>query len=62
MTALTKQRHKMVILNADVVGYSRLVSDDFESTTATMEKYRKLVDTRIADGGSNRDSRSEVAS
>ena len=51
MTALTKQRHKLVILNADVVGYSRLLSDDFESTTATMEEYRQLVGARIADGG-----------
>jgi len=51
MTTLDKQRHKAVVLNADVVGYSRLMSDDFESTTATMVRYRQLVDSKIAEGG-----------
>ena len=39
----------MVILNADVVGYSRLLSDDFESTTTAMMVYRQLVDAKIAE-------------
>ena len=37
-----------MVLNADVVGYSVLISDDFESTTAMMERYRHLVDSKIA--------------
>ena len=48
MTALANQRHKIVFLNADIVGYSRLISDDFEATTATMDEYRQLVDVKIA--------------
>ena len=38
-----------MVLNADVVGYSMLMSDDFDSTTATMERYRQLVDSKIAE-------------
>jgi adenylate cyclase len=37
----------MVALNADVVGYSRLISDDVEATTATMEAYRALVEREV---------------
>lgn len=45
-------RRDMVALNADVVGYSRLIADDFESTTATMTDYYQLVETVLtADGG-----------
>ncbi len=45
-------RRDMVALNADVVGYSRLIADDFESTTATMTEYHQLVETVLAaDGG-----------
>ena len=45
-------RRDMVALNADVVGYSRLIADDFESTTATMTDYHQLVETVLAaDGG-----------
>ncbi len=42
----------MVALNADVVGYSRLIADDLEATTATMDEYRDLVerDVRKNDG------------
>ena len=40
-----------MVLNADVVGYSMLMSDDFESTTATMVRYRQLVDSKIAESG-----------
>jgi adenylate cyclase len=31
-------------LNADIVGYSALIADDFEKTTATVAEYRSLVD------------------
>jgi adenylate cyclase len=51
MTTLDKKRQKAVILNADVVGYSMLMSDDFESTTATMLRYRQLVDSKITESG-----------
>ena len=51
MTTLDKKRQKAVVLNADVVGYSMLMSDDFESTTATMVRYRQLVDSKITESG-----------
>jgi len=38
---------ELVALNADVVGYSRLLADDFDTTTATMEAYRHLVEATI---------------
>ncbi len=41
-------RGHMVALNADVVGYSRLLADDFEATTATMTEYHSLVDAEVA--------------
>ncbi len=42
----------MVALNADVVGYSRLIADDFETTTTTMTEYHALVDRKVeAEGG-----------
>jgi class 3 adenylate cyclase len=44
-------RRTMVALNADIVGYSRLIADDFESTTATMTQYHDLVETALAAGG-----------
>jgi adenylate cyclase len=34
---------QLVALNADVVGYSRLLADDFEATTSTMEDLDSLV-------------------
>ena len=37
----------MVALNADIVGYSRLMADDFEATTAAVEETRRIVDERI---------------
>jgi adenylate cyclase len=51
MTAFATQRNKMVALNADVVGYSRLISDDSESTMAAMDNYRQLVDAAISESG-----------
>lgn len=40
-----------VALNADVVGYSRLLADDFETTTETMEDYRRLVQRVVSESG-----------
>ena len=40
---------EMVALNADVVGYSRLLADDFERTRATMDGYAQLVEDAVAD-------------
>lgn len=40
-----------VALNADVVGYSRLMADDFEATTARVEEYRRLVDEKVVGNG-----------
>jgi len=48
MVAITPHHTRIVVLNADVVGYSRLVADDFTSTSAAMEDYRKLVAAKIA--------------
>lgn len=48
MTALANQRDRMVAFNADVAGYSRLISDDFESTTQTMAACRRLAEANIA--------------
>lgn len=47
MTALATKSAEMVALNADIVGYSRLMADDFESTTAAVEETRRLVDEKI---------------
>lgn len=41
---------EMVGLNADVVGYSRLMADDFARTTATMTEYRLIVEEAVAEG------------
>ena len=43
----------MVALNADIVGYSKLLADDFEATTAAMAEYQHLVEKRIAESGGN---------
>lgn len=51
MIAIDNQRHKVVAFNADVVGYSRILSDDVESTTTKIEEYRQLVDAKIAKSG-----------
>jgi adenylate cyclase len=40
----------MVALNADVVGYSKLMADDFARTTATMTQYHRLVEERVGGG------------
>lgn len=42
---------ELVALNADVVGYSALVAEDFEGTTATMAEYHRLVEATVAGNG-----------
>ncbi len=48
---LDQAPREMVALNADIVGYSKLLADDFEATTAAMEEYHHLVERRIAESG-----------
>ncbi len=47
----TETSHELVALNADVVGYSALVADDVDTTTATLTEYRHLVDGAVAENG-----------
>ncbi len=49
--ALDQAPREMVALNADIVGYSKLLADDFEATTAAMQEYHHLVERRIAESG-----------
>ena len=42
---------QVVALNADIVGYSKLLADDFEATTSTVETYHRLVADKIGDHG-----------
>ncbi len=46
---MSQQRSDMVALNADVVGYSRLIADDLATTTTTMDEYRALVVARVGE-------------
>lgn len=46
---MSEQTEELVALNADIVGYSRLLADDREATTSTVEEYSKLVADRVAD-------------
>ena len=39
----------MVALNADIVGYSRLMADDFETTTSTVGEYQQLVADKVGE-------------
>ena len=48
MTADRVQRRMAAILAADVVGYSRLMGEDEESTLATLKIYRSVIDELIA--------------
>lgn len=49
---MSQQRSEMVVLNADVVGFSRLIADDLEAMTTTMDEYRVLVSHQVdANGG-----------
>lgn len=45
----TEKQDKIVALNGDVVGYSQLVADDLESTTAAMIAYRQLVNLKVSE-------------
>lgn len=40
---------EMVALNPDIVGYSPLLADDFESTTSAMESLERIVNERVSD-------------
>lgn len=42
---------EVVALNADVVGYSRLMADDFHATTQTMGEYQDLVVEKVREAG-----------
>jgi adenylate cyclase len=49
--ALEQAPSEMVALNADIVGYSKLLADDFDATTAAMEEYHRLVHEKITESG-----------
>jgi adenylate cyclase len=49
MAAVGALRTEMAALNADIVGYSRLLADDYDGTTATMARYRRLIDRRLSE-------------
>lgn len=51
MTALPTKSAEMVALNADIVGYSRLMADDFEGTAAAVEETRRIVGEKIDQHG-----------
>ena len=48
MTVDRVQRRMAAILAADVVGYSRLMGKDEESTFAVLKAYREIIDALIA--------------
>ncbi len=50
MTSTKQILGEQVALNADVVGYSRLMADDFEATTNTMDELHELVTAKVAEG------------
>jgi adenylate cyclase len=47
MSVVHSETQEVVALNADVVGYSRLMADDFEFTTEVVESYRRLVEENV---------------
>lgn len=51
MTTTQERTRTGVALNADVVGYSRLMADDFAATNAAMDALRHLVIDEVAVGG-----------
>lgn len=52
MALATESRTREVVaLNADVVGYSRLMADDFQATTRTMGEYQDLVEEKVEGAG-----------
>jgi len=50
-STLSQTRSEMVALNADVVGYSRLIADDLDAVTAAMNAYRELVERKVGESG-----------
>lgn len=46
----------LVALNADVVGYSALVADDLEATSAAMSDYHELVEQLVRENGGTLDN------
>ena len=46
-TATPPINKELVALNADIVGYSKLLADDLDTTTATMEEYHVLVEDKV---------------
>lgn len=48
MSTATARTLDVVALNADVVGYSRLLADDFEATTSLMGEFRAMVEDEVA--------------
>jgi adenylate cyclase len=46
MTAGSARTHRVAV-NGDIVGYSRLLADDYETTTATMADHRRLIDEQL---------------
>ncbi len=48
---VAEDTRKRVALNADVVGFSRLMADDFETTTTAMEDYHGLVEREVSENG-----------
>jgi adenylate cyclase len=52
MAVATQSRTRFVVaLNADVVGYSRLMADDFEGTAAIVADYHRLVEEKVEAAG-----------
>lgn len=48
MTRTDGTKTSVVALNADVVGFSKLMADDVDATAAAMEEYRRLVEKDVA--------------
>jgi len=46
-TSTDSVHQELVALNADIVGYSKLLADDLDTTTSTMEEYHHLVEDKI---------------
>ncbi len=51
MTEAAGGPRELVALNADVVGYSRLLANDVAATTATMAEYHHLVERQVGEHG-----------
>ena len=49
MSSSDANRVSAVALNGDVVGYSRLLADDRDETTATMRRFFKIIESRVSE-------------